>query len=45
MQVQLFEAEVMATVPLVIFEPSFERVHLSLGGSHPPPMLAMPPRG
>ncbi|HVE95807.1 MAG TPA: SpoIIE family protein phosphatase [Pseudonocardiaceae bacterium] len=40
-QVQHFEPEVMATVLLVMFEPSFERLHLSSAG-HPPPVLALP---
>jgi anti-sigma regulatory factor (Ser/Thr protein kinase) len=39
--VQHFEPEVMATVLLAMFEPSFERLHLSSAG-HPPPVLALP---
>lgn len=39
-QVQHFEPEVMATVLLVMFEPSFERLHLSSAG-HLPPVLAL----
>ncbi|MGH3881902.1 MAG: ATP-binding SpoIIE family protein phosphatase, partial [Pseudonocardiaceae bacterium] len=40
-QVQHFEPEMMATVLLAMFEPSFERLHLSSAG-HPPPALALP---
>ncbi|MGH3839415.1 MAG: PP2C family protein-serine/threonine phosphatase, partial [Pseudonocardiaceae bacterium] len=40
-QVQHFEPETMATVLLAMFEPSFERLHLSSAG-HPPPVLALP---
>lgn len=40
-QVQHFEPEMMATVLLAMFEPSFERLHLSSAG-HPPPVLALP---
>ncbi|MGH3752911.1 MAG: ATP-binding SpoIIE family protein phosphatase [Pseudonocardiaceae bacterium] len=40
-EVQHFEPEVMATVLVAMFEPSFERLHLSLAG-HPPPVLACP---
>ncbi|MGH3766918.1 MAG: ATP-binding SpoIIE family protein phosphatase [Pseudonocardiaceae bacterium] len=39
--VQHFEPEMMATVLLGMFEPSFERLHLSSAG-HPPPVLAFP---
>ncbi|HET9118525.1 MAG TPA: SpoIIE family protein phosphatase [Pseudonocardiaceae bacterium] len=39
--VQHFEPEMMATVLLVMFEPSFERLYLSSAG-HPPPVLARP---
>lgn len=39
--VQHFEPEMMATVLLAMFEPSFERLHLSSAG-HPPPVLALP---
>jgi anti-sigma regulatory factor (Ser/Thr protein kinase) len=39
--VQHFELETTATVLLAMFEPSFERLHLSAAG-HPPPVLAMP---
>ncbi|MGH3897192.1 MAG: ATP-binding SpoIIE family protein phosphatase [Pseudonocardiaceae bacterium] len=39
-QVQHFEPEMMATVLLAMFEPSFERLHLSSAG-HPPPVLAL----
>jgi anti-sigma regulatory factor (Ser/Thr protein kinase)/putative methionine-R-sulfoxide reductase with GAF domain len=39
--VQHFEPEMMATVFLAMFEPSFERIHLSSAG-HPPPVLALP---
>src|SRR5262249_54025399 len=42
-QVQHFEPETMATVLLAMFEPSFERLHLSSAG-HPPPALALPPQ-
>jgi serine phosphatase RsbU (regulator of sigma subunit)/anti-sigma regulatory factor (Ser/Thr protein kinase) len=41
--VQHFEPEMMATVLLAMFEPSFERLHLSSAG-HPPPVLALPDR-
>ncbi len=40
-QVQYFEPDMMATVLLAMFEPSFERLHLSSAG-HPPPVLALP---
>ena len=40
-QVQHFEPDMMATVLLATFEPSFERVHLSSAG-HPPPVCALP---
>jgi serine phosphatase RsbU (regulator of sigma subunit) len=40
-QVQHFEPETMATVLLAMFEPSFERLHLSSAG-HLPPLLAQP---
>lgn len=40
-QVQHFEPETMATVLLAMFEPSFERLHLSSAG-HPPPVFALP---
>ncbi|MGH3980499.1 MAG: ATP-binding SpoIIE family protein phosphatase [Pseudonocardiaceae bacterium] len=40
-EVQHFEPEVMATVLYAMFEPSFERVHLSSAG-HPAPVLALP---
>jgi anti-sigma regulatory factor (Ser/Thr protein kinase)/putative methionine-R-sulfoxide reductase with GAF domain len=40
-QMQHFEPEMMATVCLAMFEPSFERLHLSSAG-HPPPVLALP---
>jgi anti-sigma regulatory factor (Ser/Thr protein kinase) len=40
-QMQHFEPELMATVLLAMFEPSFERLHLSSAG-HPPPVLALP---
>jgi anti-sigma regulatory factor (Ser/Thr protein kinase)/putative methionine-R-sulfoxide reductase with GAF domain len=40
-QVRHFEPETMATVLLAMFEPSFERLHLSSAG-HPPPLLALP---
>ncbi|MGH4006812.1 MAG: ATP-binding SpoIIE family protein phosphatase [Pseudonocardiaceae bacterium] len=40
-QVQHFEPEMMATVLLAMFEPSFERLHLSSAG-HPPPVFALP---
>ncbi|MGA8516769.1 MAG: SpoIIE family protein phosphatase [Pseudonocardiaceae bacterium] len=40
-QVQHFDPEMMATVLLAMFEPSFERLHLSSAG-HPPPVLALP---
>ncbi|HZA15379.1 MAG TPA: SpoIIE family protein phosphatase [Pseudonocardiaceae bacterium] len=40
-QVQHFDPETMATVLLAMFEPSFERLHLSSAG-HPPPLLALP---
>ncbi|MGH3613900.1 MAG: ATP-binding SpoIIE family protein phosphatase [Pseudonocardia sp.] len=40
-QVQHFEPRMMATVLLAMFEPSFERLHLSSAG-HPPPVLALP---
>ncbi|MDQ3762848.1 MAG: SpoIIE family protein phosphatase [Actinomycetota bacterium] len=40
-QVQHFEPEMMATVLLAMFEPSFERLHLSSAG-HLPPVLALP---
>jgi anti-sigma regulatory factor (Ser/Thr protein kinase)/putative methionine-R-sulfoxide reductase with GAF domain len=36
-----FEPEMMATVLLTMFEPSFERAYLSSAG-HPPPVLALP---
>src|ERR671916_953926 len=39
--VQHFDPEMMATVVLAMFEPSFERLHLSSAG-HPPPVLALP---
>jgi serine phosphatase RsbU (regulator of sigma subunit) len=39
--VKYFEHETMATVLLAMFEPSFERLHLSAAG-HPPPVLALP---
>ncbi|MGH3874785.1 MAG: ATP-binding SpoIIE family protein phosphatase [Pseudonocardiaceae bacterium] len=39
-QVQHFEPEKMATVLLALFEPSFERLHLSSAG-HPPPVRAL----
>src|SRR5918997_647330 len=39
--VQHFDPETMATVLLAMFEPSFERLHLSSAG-HPPPVLALP---
>jgi anti-sigma regulatory factor (Ser/Thr protein kinase) len=39
--VQHFEPEMMATVLLAMFEPSFERLHISSAG-HPPPVLALP---
>ncbi len=39
--VQHFEPEMMATVLLAMFEPSFERLYLSSAG-HPPPVLALP---
>jgi serine phosphatase RsbU (regulator of sigma subunit)/anti-sigma regulatory factor (Ser/Thr protein kinase) len=39
--VQHFEPEMMATVLLTMFEPSFERLYLSSAG-HPPPVLALP---
>jgi anti-sigma regulatory factor (Ser/Thr protein kinase)/putative methionine-R-sulfoxide reductase with GAF domain len=42
-QVQHFEPETMATVLLAMFEPSFERLHLSAAG-HLPPVLALPGR-
>jgi len=40
-QVQHFEPDTMATVLLAMFEPSFERLHLSSAG-HLPPLLARP---
>lgn len=40
-QVQHFDPEMMATVLLAMFEPSFDRLHLSSAG-HPPPVLALP---
>jgi anti-sigma regulatory factor (Ser/Thr protein kinase)/putative methionine-R-sulfoxide reductase with GAF domain len=40
-QVQHFDPETMATVVLAMFEPSFERLHLSSAG-HPLPVLALP---
>jgi anti-sigma regulatory factor (Ser/Thr protein kinase)/putative methionine-R-sulfoxide reductase with GAF domain len=40
-QVQHFDPEIMATVLLAMFEPSFDRLHLSSAG-HPPPVLALP---
>ncbi len=40
-QMQHFEPDTMATVLLAMFEPSFERLHLSSAG-HPPPVLALP---
>jgi anti-sigma regulatory factor (Ser/Thr protein kinase)/putative methionine-R-sulfoxide reductase with GAF domain len=40
-KVQHFEPGVMATVLYAMFEPSFERLHLSSAG-HPPPVLALP---
>lgn len=40
-QVQHFEPETMATVLLVMFEPSLERLHMSSAG-HPPPVFALP---
>jgi serine phosphatase RsbU (regulator of sigma subunit)/anti-sigma regulatory factor (Ser/Thr protein kinase) len=39
--VQHFEPEMMATVLLTMFDPSFERLYLSSAG-HPPPVLALP---
>jgi len=39
--VQHFDPEMMATVLLAMFEPSFDRLHLSSAG-HPPPVLALP---
>jgi len=42
-QVQHFDPGMMATVLLAMFEPSFERLHLSSAG-HPPPVLALPGR-
>jgi anti-sigma regulatory factor (Ser/Thr protein kinase)/putative methionine-R-sulfoxide reductase with GAF domain len=36
-----FNYDAMATVQLAVFEPSFERMHLSSAG-HPPPVLAVP---
>jgi anti-sigma regulatory factor (Ser/Thr protein kinase)/putative methionine-R-sulfoxide reductase with GAF domain len=42
-QVQHFDPETMATVLLAMFEPSFDRLHLSSAG-HPPPVLALPGR-
>ena len=39
--VQHFAPEMMATVLLAMFEPSFERLHLSSAG-HPPPVLSQP---
>lgn len=39
--VQHFEPEMMATVLLTMFEPSFERLYVSSAG-HPPPVLALP---
>jgi anti-sigma regulatory factor (Ser/Thr protein kinase)/putative methionine-R-sulfoxide reductase with GAF domain len=39
-QVQHFEPEAMATVLLAMFEPSFERLHLSCAG-HLPPVIAL----
>jgi anti-sigma regulatory factor (Ser/Thr protein kinase)/putative methionine-R-sulfoxide reductase with GAF domain len=39
--VQHFEPEMMAAVLVAMFEPSFERLHLSSAG-HPPPVLALP---
>jgi len=40
-QVQHFEPDTMVTVLLAMFEPSFERLHLSSAG-HPPPVRALP---
>lgn len=40
-QMQHFEPEMTATVLLAMFEPSFERLHLSSAG-HPSPVLALP---
>jgi serine phosphatase RsbU (regulator of sigma subunit)/anti-sigma regulatory factor (Ser/Thr protein kinase) len=37
-----FEPGAMATVVLAVFEPSFDRMHVSLAG-HPAPILARPP--
>jgi anti-sigma regulatory factor (Ser/Thr protein kinase)/putative methionine-R-sulfoxide reductase with GAF domain len=39
--VQHFAHEAMATVQVGMFEPSFERMHLSSAG-HPPPVLVVP---
>jgi phosphoserine phosphatase RsbU/P len=41
--VQHFDHATMATVLLAMFEPSFERLHLSSAG-HPLPVLAVPHR-
>ena len=40
-KVQHFEPDMMATVMYAVFEPSLERLHVSLAG-HPPPVLALP---